>query len=87
MPPLAATSPPHKARAASADRRRRSQGRGGSAAPGLARANHLGPHHTPTLPTRLPHVSDGKTEFEEWEAGEVVERSGGSKKGPRKARV
>ena len=31
------------------------EGRGRSAAPGLARANHLGPHHTPTLPTRLPH--------------------------------
>ena len=34
--------------------------------------------HTPTLPTRLPHIPDGKTGFEEWEAGEV----GGSKKGP-----
>ena len=46
-------SPPHKARAAGANRRRRSRGRGRSAAPGLARANHLNPHHTPTLPTRL----------------------------------
>ena len=76
-------SPPHKARAADANRRRRTQGRGRSAAPGLARANHLGPHHTPTLPTRLPHISDGKTGFEEWEAGEV----GGSKKGPRRLLV
>ena len=58
-------SPPHKARAADANHRRRTQGRGRSAAPGLARANHLGPHHTPTLPTRLPHISDGETEFEE----------------------
>ena len=66
-----------KARAADANRRRRTQCRGRSAAPGFARANHLGPHHTPTLPTRLPHISDGKTEFEEWEAGEV----GGSEKG------
>ena len=39
--------------------------------PGLARANHLGPYHTPTLPTRLPHISAGEQEFEEWEAGEV----------------
>ena len=76
-------SPPHKARAAGANRRRRSRGRGRSAAPGLARANHLDPHHTPTLPTRLPHISDGKTGFEEWEAGEV----GGSKKGPRRLLV
>ena len=53
------------------------------AAPGLARANHLGPHHTPTLPTRLPHISAGEQEFEEWEAGEV----GGSEKGPGAARI
>ena len=46
-------------------------GRGRSAAPGLARANHRGPYHTPTLPTRLPHISAGGQEFEEWEAGEV----------------
>ena len=46
--------------------------------PGLARANHLGPNNTPTLPTRLPHISAGGQEFEEWEAGEV----GGRKKGP-----
>ena len=39
--------------------------------------------HTPTLPTRLPHTPDGKTGFEEWEAGEV----GGSKKGPRRLLV
>ena len=26
-------------------------------APGLAHANHRGPYHTPTLPTRLPHIS------------------------------
>ena len=73
----------NKARAADVNHRRRTQGRGRSAAPGFARANHLGPHHTPTLPTRLPHISDGKTEFEEWEAGEV----GGSKKGPRRLLV
>ena len=70
-------SPHHQARAADANRRRRPTDRGRSAAPGLARANHLGPHHTPTLPTRLPHTSAGETEFEGWEAGEV----GGSKKG------
>ena len=40
-------------------------GRGRSAASGLARANHRGPHHTPTLPTRLPHISAGGQEFEE----------------------
>ena len=57
-------SPPHKARAADANRRRRLTDRGRSAAPGLARANHLGPHHTPTLPTRLPHISAGEQEFE-----------------------
>ena len=51
--------------------------------PGLARANHLGPNNTPTLPTRLPHISAGEQEFEEWEAGEV----GGSKKVPWAARV
>ena len=32
-------------------------GRGRSAAHGLARANHRGLYHTPTLPTRLPHIS------------------------------
>ena len=32
---------------------------------------------TPTLPTRLPHISAGEQEFEEWEAGEV----GGRKRG------
>ena len=77
MPPLAA------ARAADANRRRRPTDRGRSAAPGLARANHLGPHHTPTLPTRLPHISAGEQEFEEWEAGEV----GGGKQGAIRARV
>ena len=52
-------------------------GRGRSAVPGLARANHHGPYQTPTLPTRLPHISAGGQEFEEWDAGEV----GGRKKG------
>ena len=42
-----------------------STGRGRSAAPGLARANHRGPYHTPTLPTRLPHISAGGQAFEE----------------------
>ena len=51
--------------------------RGRSAVPGLARANHRGPYHTPTLPTRLPHISaGGQQEFEEWEAGK---RGGGEK--------
>ena len=39
--------------------------------PGLARANHVGLHNTPTLPNRLPHISAGRQEFEGWEAGEV----------------
>ena len=43
--------------AADANRRRRPQGRGRSAAPGLARANHLGPHHPPTLYPPAYHTS------------------------------
>ena len=45
--------------------------------PGLARASRRGPYHTPTLPTRLPHISAGRQEFEEWEAGEVGEEKKG----------
>ena len=33
-------------------------------------------YHTPTLPTRLPHISAGGQEFEEWEAGEWGEKKG-----------
>ena len=44
----------------------------------LAITNHRGAYHTPTLPTRLPYISAGGQEFEEWEAGEV----GGSKRVP-----
>ena len=48
-----------------------------SAEPGLAHANHRGPYHPPTLPTRLPHISAGEQEFEEWNRA----KWGGSKKG------
>ena len=61
----------------------RTEAGAGARRPGLARANHLGPNNTSTLPTRLPHISVGEQEFEEWEAGEV----GGSQNGPGAARV
>ena len=63
---------PHTARTAGANwpspftGRRQERG-----AAGLARANHRGLYHTPTLSTRLPHIYAGGHEFEEWEAGEV----------------
>ena len=50
----------------------------GARRPGLPAPTTSTLDHTLTLPTRLPHIPDGKTGFEEWEAGEV----GGSKKGP-----
>ena len=55
----------------------------GARRPGLPAPTTSTLDHTPTLPTRLPHIPDGKTGFEEWEAGEV----GGSKKGPRRLLV
>ena len=50
--------------------RRRSRAEAGARRPGLP-APTTAARTTPTLPTRLPHISAGRQEFEEWEAGEV----------------
>ena len=72
---------PHTARAVGANHRRRPTGRGRSVAPGLARADHLGPNNTPTLTTRLPRRGT-HLRRRAGIRGVGSERSGGKDKGP-----